>query len=113
MNANDELREYNCTENYYRYSFGLTITDGIKMLCERFSCWWFADVIASYQPQLKEKEEFQVWTLKRITDSTAVVVCTDGNDKILVRQGIPFTDFKPTEATVYVEFGTALLPSEH
>ena len=112
MNANDQLREHTSTEQYHNYSFGLTITDGALALAEKFSCFWFLDVVASYQPQLKN-EEFQVWTLGKNEDSSAIILCTDGNDNVLKSQKIPFTDFEPDEATVWVEFAICLLPSEH
>lgn len=112
MNANDTLRHYTCADAYYKYSFGLIITDGVKELAERFECFWFLDIIASYQSQLRN-EEFQVWTLKKNIDGSAVVKCTDGNERQLKSQKMPFTDFKADEATVWVEFGTALLPSQH
>ena len=112
MNANDKLKEYNCTDNYYKYTNGLLITDGVKALAIMFGCYWFIDVIASYQSQLKG-EEFQVWSLGKNEDSSAVVVCTDGNNRIIKSQQIPFTDFNADEATVWVENGIALLPSEH
>ncbi len=111
VNANDSLREHTSSENFYKYNFGLVITEGVLTLAKTFSCFWWLDIIASYQSQLKN-EEFQVWTLKRIGNS-AVVVATNGNEKQLISQKIPFTDFQPDEATVWVEFGTALLPSEH
>ena len=111
MNANDELREHNCSDNFYKYNYGMVITDGVKALADKFECYWFLDIIASYQSQLKN-EEFQVWKLQR-TGSSAVVTCTDGNDNQLKSQRVPWTDFNPTVATVWVEFGTALLPSEH
>ena len=113
-NANDELREHTCTDNFYKFSFNMVITDGVKSLCDKFECWWFADIIASYQSQLK-LEEFQVWTLRK-TGSSAIVTCTDGNDKILVSQNIAWTDFQADEATIWVEAGevlVGLLPSEH
>ncbi len=111
INANDSLKHHICSEAYFKYNFGLVITEGCKALADKFSCYWFLDIIASYQPQLKT-EEFQVWTLKR-TGTKAVVTCTDGNDNILKTQRISFTDFEADEATVWIEFGTALLPSEH
>ena len=111
MNANDQLREHTLTQQYHKYSFGLTITDGALALAERFSCFWFLDIVASYQSHLSN-EEFQVWKLTRV-GSSAVITCTDGNDNVLETQKIPFTDFEPDEATVWVEFGTCLLPSEH
>lgn len=112
MNANDQLREYNCTDNYYRYNFGLMITDGAKALAEKFQCFWFLDVVASYQHELKT-EEFQVWKLVKNNDNTAIVSCEDGNDNILKSQHIPLTDFSADTATVWLENGVILLPSEH
>ncbi len=92
--------------------FGMLITDGVKVLCERFECWWFLDIICSYQSALKE-EEFQVWTLGVNEDSIAVVICTDGNDKILKTQQIPYTDFKAKEATLWCIMGVFMLPSKY
>jgi hypothetical protein len=112
MNANDQLREYNCTDNYYCYNFGLLITDGAKALAEQFKCFWFLDIIASYQSQLRGIE-FQSWTLVKEENNSAVVTCTDGNENELVIRQIPFTDFSVDTATVWVENGIALLPSEH
>ena len=112
INANDQLREYTSTDNYYTSLCGLLITDGAKALADQFECYWFLDIIASYQPQLKE-EEFQVWTLTKKEDNSALVSCTDGNDRILRTQKIPWTDFKTDTATIWVEIGVALLPSEH
>ena len=56
-----------------------------------------------------------MWTLKRYEDTTvAVVTCTDGNDRVLVKQEVGYTDFKPLEAIVRVEDNAViLLPSEH
>lgn len=112
MNANDQLKEYAGTEKYYRYMFGMLFTDGIKALCDKFECWWFLDIVCSYQPYLKE-EAFQVWSLGVNEDGTATVICTDGNDKVLKSQSIPYTDFKAKEATVWFADGVILLPSEY
>ncbi len=112
MNANDRLRDYNCTDNYYKHYFNTVYTEGIKALCSEFECYWFLDIIVSYQPELV-KEEFQVWKLLKNSDDSAIVTCTDGNDKTLKQQQIPYTDFKADEAIVWVEFNVILLPSEH
>jgi len=66
----------------------------------------------NYQPQL-QSEEFQVWKLATNAENAAIITCTDGNDKVLKQQRIPFTDFEPDEATVWVEDRVILLPSEH
>jgi hypothetical protein len=112
MNANDQLREHTCSDNYYKYNFGLVITSGVKALAEKFECFWLIDIIGSYQRDLKG-EEFQVWKLVMNEDDSAFVTCTDGNDRQLKKQRIEWTGFKATECTIWVEFGTALLPSEH
>ena len=112
MNANDSLREHTSSENFYKFNFGLVITEGAKAMADKFSCYWFLDIIASYQGQLKN-EEFQVWTLGKNADSSAIVICTDGNNNVLKSQKIAWTDFTADEATIWVEYGTALLPSEH
>lgn len=112
INANDQLKEFSGgSENVYKYNLGLIVTEGALALAKKFECFWFLDIIASYQQQLKN-EEFQVWTLKR-TVSSAMVVATDGNENQLASQRIPFTDFEADEATIWVEYGTALLPVEH
>ena len=115
-NANDELKEYNCSDNFYKYNFGLIITDGVKALADKFSCYWFLDIVASYQPQLKE-EEFQVWKLQR-NGNSAIVTCENGNDLQLKSQTIPWTDFEPDTCIVWIEGNNetgfvCLLPSEH
>lgn len=112
MNANDSLRQYTCTDNYYRHFHGILFTDGVKALCDLFKCYWLLDIVVSYQPQLKEAD-FQVWTITKRPDGTALVTCTDGNDGVLRAQEIEFTDFPADEATLWVEFGVVLLPSEH
>jgi hypothetical protein len=92
--------------------FGLVLTDGAKALADNFQCYWFLDIIASYQAQLNN-QPFQVWTMKKFEDGSAIVKCTDGNDRVLQRQEIPFTDFKADECTLWVEGNVILLPSEH
>lgn len=112
MNANDEFKEYTATDNYYRHPLGIVYTDGVRALATRFECYWFVDVIASYQRQLK-LEPFQVWRLDKKDDESAVVTCTEGNDRILQTQRIPYTDFAADEATIWLVDDVALLPSEY
>ena len=112
MNANDSLSHFNCTEHYYNYNLGFLLTDGTKELATQFECYWLFDIIVSYRMKL-HKENFQVWSLKKHANNTAMVICTDGNDKTLIEQYISFTDFKADEATVWVEDNIILLPSEH
>lgn len=111
-NANDDLREHSSSDQYHRYMCGMFLTDGALAMCKKFSCFWFADVICSYQHKLKD-EEFQVWSLGKNEDSSAIVLCTDGNDRVLVSQSIPWTDMEADIATLWCEGQIILLPSEH
>lgn len=111
MEANNSLKDYTCSDEYHRYMLGLLLTSGAKAMADTFECYWFIDVIASYQPKMKD--DFQVWTLTKNIDRSADVICTDGNDNILKRQHIPYTDFKVGSAVLWVEGNVILLPSEH
>jgi len=112
MNANDLLRHYNCSENYYKAGFGFIYTDGVNAFCSEFECYWFLNVILSYQSKMRQ-EDFQVWKLERNENGSAKVICSNGNGKQLISQKIPFTDFKPNEGTVWIENNVIFLPSEH
>ena len=112
MKANDELRQYRSTDNYYRHPLRMLFTDGVKALCDKFECYWFLDVVCSYQPGLKG-EDFQVWSLNVNEDCSAKVICTDGNGQTLKTQNIMFTDFRAKFAEIWIEGNVILLPSEH
>lgn len=112
MKANDELRQYTCTDNYYKHPFGMLFTDGIKALCEKFECYWFLDIVCSYQSGLMDVV-FQVWSLNVNDDGSAKVICTDGNGQTVRTQSIMFTDFRAKVAEIWVEGNVMLLPSEH
>ncbi len=113
IDANEEMSSFNGSEHYHKYGFGMLLTDGALAMCETHSCFWWADIICSYQKYLRA-EEFQCWTLGRNEDSSAIVLCTDGNNRLLVSQEVPWTDFKPDCATLWVEGNSViLLPSEH
>ncbi len=40
MNANYQLREYQCTDNYYRYGT-ILLTDGALAFAKLFEAFWF------------------------------------------------------------------------
>jgi len=44
-------------------------------------------------------------TFQTNAQNGAIIPCKDGNDKVLKQQRIPFIDFEPEEATVWVELG--------
>lgn len=113
--ANDKLVNYWGTSVYFPYLNGMYLTEGSGALAKKFLCFWFLDVIASYQDviQLGPMEGPQVWKLIKNPDGSADIICTDGNYKELVRQHFESTDFSEDEATVFVADRIAYLPSEH
>lgn len=110
-NANTELSHYTGTQGYYRYHCRTLLTEGVKALADRFNCYWFLDIVASFQTLLLE--DFQVWTLEKHLDNSATVKASNGNKKELIKQEVPYTNFEAIRATVWVEGNVILLPSEH
>ena len=104
------------TDGYHKYSpfQGYpVITDGVLAVAKAANCFWFLDVIGSYQGNKHLSKIFQVWTLNvDLEKCTAVVTgCNDATP--VVTQVIGFTDFPLEEFTVYCINGVILLPSEY
>jgi hypothetical protein len=89
-------------------------TQGVQHVAEKYCCYWALDVILSHQLYPKiNSQEFQVWTLKRITEYEFVFYCEDGNKNHLTKQVIQFSDFKGDLLTIWLVDKTLLLPSEY
>jgi hypothetical protein len=121
---NSELPQFSGSEKFYRYMGNCLLTEGTKFLADTAGCFWFMDIIASYQHEREFKlEDFQVWTVTvDATRGTARVTCTDGDKGdgpvTLCTQEIASTDFPLPKFTVWAERNetggiTILLPSEH
>ncbi|MDV3547209.1 MULTISPECIES: DUF6876 family protein [Weeksellaceae] len=114
ISANEFYNHFSGTEQYYAYFFGFVFTDGVKIIAEEEQCFWLIDCIVSYQLSEKfRQEEFQVWKLERVKENEFRLTATDGNNKILATQDIPFSDFFFNEFTIWKEGNVLLLPSEH
>ena len=114
ISANEFYNDFIGTETYYNYLLGLLLTDGVKTVAEKENCFWFLDCIASYQlEKICGKEEFQVWKIQRIRDTTFKLTATNGNNKVLITQDIEYSDFFFNELTIWKENNVLLLPSEH
>jgi hypothetical protein len=110
---NSQLKQFTGSEVLYKYILGLKITEGVKFACETVKCWWFADIVASYQLYERIRgEEFQTWTLT-VENRKGVVIATDGNKKELLRQHIPYTHFPYSGLTYWCIDGIILLPNEY
>jgi len=110
--SNETIAQVNGSETYHRYLFGMVATNGAMELATTYQCFWFLDMVASYQHLIK-KEDFQIWKLRKNADSSAWVIAEDGNGTVLVKQEIKYTNFKTEQVTVWVEGNVILLSSEH
>lgn len=115
--ANDSLKyvQFTGTDHYYKYMFGIVLTDGAMQLATDEQCFWMMDIVCSYFTHPKiNGEEFQVWTLKRQGETDSFkVTCDDGNKNILITQKIPYSDFKFDELKLYKVDNVIMLPSEY
>lgn len=113
--ANDLLSEHNCSDEYYIHGLSrLHYTSGVQAACEQFECYWFLDVVMSYQTRkFQEDNEFQVWKLVRKKENEFIAICEDGNDKKIITQEIEFSDFEHDSLTFWLTNGIVLLPSEY
>ena len=116
----DDLRQFTGTTQWFRHSINPAVlyTEGAQYLAEHAGAYWLLDEIAiaqRYERKLKD-QPFQCWKLT-VTNSTATLACTDGNDRTLFAKHIEYTDFPLPEIELFVEgdgdVNVILLPSEH
>jgi hypothetical protein len=109
-----ELNQFIGTTQYYPSSFGkLNLTDGVQYLREKGNCYWFIDIIESYQPKLRNVG-FQIWGISVNEDKTATVYCKeDTNRKPLITQKLEYADFPLDDFELYCIDDVVLLKSEY
>lgn len=112
-----DLGQFTGTECWYRHAVNRNIlyTDGIQYVAEQAGAYWLIDEIAFAQTNRTIRhEEFQVWKLEvNLPQSTAILICEDGNGRIFYRKKIGYTDFPLDEITIYFVDQVILLPSEY
>lgn len=112
-----DLHQFTGSEYWYRHNLvrSVLFTDGVKHVAEAGGAHWLLDEIALAQRFEKKVsgEEFQLWKLTVTKDSTATLVCEDGNDHKLFSKAISYTDFPLREIKLYYTNNTILLPSEY
>ena len=90
------------------------LTEGIKYLCDIAACYWLLDHLLSLQlMQDVQKEQFQVLKLKSTGDCSFHLQLTNGDNKLLHQEVIPFSDFPLKEVTIWMIDGVIFLPSEY
>lgn len=114
-NANEHFGSGNGSENFYQNRFSPVIyTDGVKDMAESCGAYWLIDLVISHQLTKAVKlQPFQVWELKRHNDDAFNIIASDGNEKQIASQQIPFSDFKYDIATLWLVNGCLMLPNEY
>lgn len=81
------------SQNYYKGFLNVKLTDGAYYLIENNCSWLISDICVIVKMEKNvSKEEFVYIKVTKDTDTTASVVYTDGNDKILYKQNYQYTD---------------------
>ena len=114
-NANEQFGSGNGSENFYQNKFSPIIyTDGVKDMAESCDAYWLIDLVISHQLTNAVKlQPFQVWKLQRLKDDAFKIVASDGNEKQIASQQIPFSDFRYDMATLWLVNGCLMLPNEY
>ncbi|MBF0562021.1 MAG: hypothetical protein HQL37_08365 [Alphaproteobacteria bacterium] len=110
------LHQFTGSENWYRHGLvrHVLFTDGAKYVADQGGAYWLLDEIAFAQRRKRVLvEEFQVWKLTVKADSTARLVCEDGNGNRVYSKKITYTDFPTEGVELYYTNNTILLPSEY
>lgn len=110
-----DLNYFTGTSQYYFHPMfkAYRYTDGVRHVAKEGGAYWLIEAILSWQLDKAVKAEpFQFWTLK-VTESSAVLTATNGNNEEIARQEIEFTDFPLDKISFYLTNNVLLLPSEY
>lgn len=109
------LSHFNGSEQFFKHGItGFCYTEGVNYLCESCESFWLIDFIFSHQ-SLKNVavEVFQVWKVYKNEDKWEVV-CEDGNDHLVFKNRIEYSDFPLDETILWlVNNSVLMLPSEY
>lgn len=95
------LKHFTGCDQLARLTPKVLLTEGSRYLAERANCFWLFDVYASHLSVIDGNTEgFTCLKLKR-TECSATVSIEDGNDNVLAKQIIEYTDFPLSEITLY------------
>jgi hypothetical protein len=111
-----DLDQFTGTEQWHRHPLMRSVffTDGAKFVADRAGAYWLLDDIAFAQADAKvARQEFQVWKLAVAADATATLICEDGNDHVVSRKTLTFTDFPAPGIELWFAGGVIYLPGEH
>ena len=120
MNADElesSLRQFTGTTQYARLYAHLFLTDGAVFLADNAKAWWLMDVYASYLLHINGDAEPFTCLKLTASDNSAIALIEDGNEHVIAKQHIEYTDFPLASITLYAcwsdDIWVVLLPSEY
>jgi hypothetical protein len=102
------------TETWRRHPLNrsMLLTDGVVYFAEAAGCWWFLDIVATEIFRIQATHPFLVIDLD-VNDGKADIRVSDGNDVVLFKRHIHFTDAPDGLWRFYLTDNVVLLPSEY
>ncbi len=103
----ENLSNFWGSQDFFRHWLARKViyTEGVKFLNDN-SAAWLVDAVISHVAHTRKvaQEDFVVATLKvNLEKKSAVLIFDDGNDNVLAKQEIEYTDFPLPEIVFYVE----------
>ena len=115
----NELPNFYGTTHYVRWSVlfnNFLLTEGAHYVAEACGAYWLMDLFASHFKAYRN-EGFAVLRLKVSEYNKAEVLIEDGNDGVLAKQDIEYTDFPLDSLVLYAvpqdNMWIILLPGEY
>jgi hypothetical protein len=111
------LSQFTGTEHYYRHVLcKLKYTDGVAFFAENAGggAYWFLDIVCTELMQLQQTVPFiHVVLDSSEIENRATLMADDGNDELLWRKEIEFTDCPPGSWEFYLIGGVLMLSREY
>ena len=99
------------SEHYYKLMNTL-ITDGIKYIMNNGYSWLITDALIVIKTKLINEEFLSIKLQVNKEKNTAIMLITDGNNRVLHKQYYNYTDAK-RDLTLFFENNTLMLNSEY
>lgn len=112
----NDLTQFTGTENYYFDPLfkDINYTDGIKYLRDNGANWLVLYILTHIKTNKKLQKNLDFLSIKfSAKDNTGVLTIGDGNDSIIIKENIPYTDFPNGEITLFYMDNVLFLASEY
>jgi hypothetical protein len=111
-----DLTKFTGTAQWYQHGINRNVlfTDGARYVADTAAAYWLLDEIALAQRFHKRiaAERFQAWKLTVNSDESAVLLCEDGNGRVVFSKHIECTDFPFAEIVLWFSNNVIYLPTE-